>query len=223
MPAGAREIFAEGVIVPPLRWTGDVERFLLANVRTPDARRADLAAQRAAVERGADGLRALAARYGSAAVRAAACDLLDYAERRAREALGRLNTIDVVASDWLEGDGVDDVDLEIRVRLVIRDGRFDVDFTGTAPAARGLTVSFAQVEPIVAQRCAPCHSEHPTLVTVAPKGIVLDTAGQIQAQAALIKTVAVDSHVMPLGNVTHMADAERKLLGIWIAQGAKAP
>jgi len=93
----------------------------------------------------------------------------------------------------------------------------------TAPAARGLTVSFAQVEPVVAQRCAPCHSEHPTLVTAAPKGIVLDTAAQIQAQAALIKTVAVDSHVMPLGNVTHMADAERKLLGIWIAQGAKAP
>jgi N-methylhydantoinase B len=137
MPAGAREIFAEGVIVPPLRWTADLERFLLANVRTPDARRADLAAQRAAVERGADGLRALAARYGSAAVRAAACDLLDYAERRAREALGRLNAIDVVASDWLEGDGVDDIDLEIRLQLVIRDGAFDVDFTGTAPAARG--------------------------------------------------------------------------------------
>ena len=64
MPAGAREIFAEGVIVPPLRLTADVERFLLANVRTPETRRADLAAQRAAVTRGAEGLRALAARYG---------------------------------------------------------------------------------------------------------------------------------------------------------------
>jgi len=137
MPAGAREIFAEGIIVPPLRLTPEIERFLLANVRTPDARRADLAAQRAAVERGADGLRALAARYGSAAVRAAACDLLDYAERRAREALGRLGTVDVVASDWLEGDGVDDADLEIRVRVEIRDGAFHVDFTGSAPAARG--------------------------------------------------------------------------------------
>jgi len=137
MPAGAREIFAEGVVVPPLRLTPDVERFLLANVRTPDARRADLAAQRAAVERGADGLRALAARYGPAAVRLAACDLLDYAERRAREALGRLNAVDVGASDWLEGDGVDDADLEIRVRVEIRDGGFHVDFAGTAPAARG--------------------------------------------------------------------------------------
>jgi len=40
MPAGAREIFAEGIIVPPLRLTPEIERFLLANVRTPDARRA---------------------------------------------------------------------------------------------------------------------------------------------------------------------------------------
>lgn len=137
MPAGAREIFAEGVIVPPLRLSRDVEQFLLANVRTPDDRRADLAAQRAAVERGADGLRALAARYGSAAVRAAAADLLDYAERRAREALGRWSTPAVVASDWLEGDGVDDADLEIRVRVEIREGAFLVDFAGTAAAARG--------------------------------------------------------------------------------------
>src|SRR5437899_1296047 len=33
MPAGAREIFAEGVILPPLLLTPEVERMLLANVR----------------------------------------------------------------------------------------------------------------------------------------------------------------------------------------------
>ena len=137
MPAGAREIFAEGVIVPPLRLTADVERFLLANVRTPETRRADLAAQRAAVTRGAEGLRALAARYGWAAVRAAASDLLDYAERRARDALGRLPATGLTATDWLEGDGVDDADLGVSVRVDITDGVFHVDFTGTAPAARG--------------------------------------------------------------------------------------
>src|SRR5204863_173104 len=42
MPAGAREIFAEGVIVPPLRLTPDVEHFLLANVRPPETRRAEI-------------------------------------------------------------------------------------------------------------------------------------------------------------------------------------
>jgi N-methylhydantoinase B len=137
MPAGAREIFAEGVIVPPLRLTADVERFLLANVRTAETRRADLAAQRAAVARGEEGLRALAARYGWAAVRGAATDLLDYAERRTRDALGRLTATALTATDWLEGDGVDDADLAIRVRVDIADGVFHVDFTGTAQAARG--------------------------------------------------------------------------------------
>ena len=137
MPAGAREIFAEGVIIPPLRLTADVERFLLANVRTPETRRADLAAQRAAVTRGAEGLRALAARYGWAAVRGAATDLLDYGERRARDALGRLTARALTATDWLEGDGVEDADLAISVRVDIADGVFHVDFAGTAPAARG--------------------------------------------------------------------------------------
>jgi N-methylhydantoinase B len=137
MPAGAREIFAEGVILPPLRLTPEVERVLLANVRTPDTRRGDLAAQRAAVERGADGLRALVARYGWPVVRSAARDLLDYAERRTREALSRLPVAGLAATDWLEGDGVDDVDLPITVRIDIADGVFHADFTGTAPAARG--------------------------------------------------------------------------------------
>src|SRR5437016_5375473 len=133
MPAGAREVFAEGVIVPPLRLTADVERFLLANVRTPETRRADLAAQRAAVARGAEGLRALAARYGWAAVRGAATDLLDYAERSAREALGRLSASAITATDWLEGDGVDDADLAITVRVDITDRVVHRHFTRTRP------------------------------------------------------------------------------------------
>ena len=139
MPAGAREIFAEGVILPPLRLTADVERFLLANVRTPEIRGADLEAQRAAVQRGAEGLRALAARYGTAGLRAAAGDLLAYAERRTREALRRIDAPQggLTATDWLEGDGVDDLDLPIAVRVDIEDGCFHADFTGTAPAARG--------------------------------------------------------------------------------------
>ncbi len=137
MPAGARELFQEGVIVPPLRLTPEVERFLLANVRTPETRRADLAAQRAAVERGGDALRALAGRHGAAALRAAAQDLLEYAERRTREALGRWSIAGLEATDWLEGDGVDDADMAIRVRVDIRDGVFHADFAGTASAARG--------------------------------------------------------------------------------------
>jgi len=137
MPAGAREIFAEGIVLPPVRWTPEIERLLLANVRTPEVRRGDLAAQRAAVERGGEGLRALVARYGRDAVGAAARDLIEYAERRTRAALAKVAATGLRATDWLEGDGVDDVDLPIMVRVDIREGMFHADFAGTAPAARG--------------------------------------------------------------------------------------
>jgi len=137
MPAGARELYQEGIVIPPSRFTPELERVLLANVRTPAMRRGDLAAQRAAVERGADGLRSLASRHGWGALRAAVRELLDYAERRTRSAISRLPSATMNAVDYLEGDGVTDEDLEIRVTITIRDGVFHADFTGTHGAAPG--------------------------------------------------------------------------------------
>src|SRR5205085_1478805 len=49
MPAGARELVQEGLVIPPTRFTADLEQLVLANVRTPAMRRGDLAAQRSAV------------------------------------------------------------------------------------------------------------------------------------------------------------------------------
>ena len=137
MPAGARELLAEGLVLPPVLYTPEVERVLLANVRTPDVRRADLAAQRAAVERGAEGLWALAARHGWTFVQEAARELQNDAEARTRAVLGRLPRLTATATDWLEGDGVTDADIPIRVTVDIRDGTFHADFTGTAPAVPG--------------------------------------------------------------------------------------
>jgi len=89
--------------------------------------------------------------------------------------------------------------------------------------ASGATVSFAQVQHVIDQRCTACHSSHPTRVSVAPAGIMFDTPAQITAQAALIRQQAVLTNNMPLGNVTGMTRAERDLVGRWIAQGAKMP
>ncbi len=93
----------------------------------------------------------------------------------------------------------------------------------SAPASAAQTVPFAQVQPIVLERCAFCHSLHPrsTQFTSAPLGIRLDTPQEIASQAAAIEAVAVQLRTMPLGNATHMTDAERQLLGVWIRQGAK--
>jgi len=94
--------------------------------------------------------------------------------------------------------------------------------TGGGGAADSVgAVAFSRVQPIVQERCVPCHSTHPTKVSSAPLGIVFDTPAQIAAQASMIKQVAVTTRVMPLGNATGMTQAERDLLGAWIQQGAK--
>ena len=138
MPSGARELFQEGLIIPPTRFTPELERLVLANVRTPIMRRGDLAAQRAAVERGAMALRALARRHGWNALRDAARELIDYAERRTKAALSRLPLGEpTTAVDYLEGDGVVDQDLQIQVTVSIVGGVFHADFAGTHGAALG--------------------------------------------------------------------------------------
>jgi uncharacterized membrane protein len=89
----------------------------------------------------------------------------------------------------------------------------------SASSASGPPPSFAEVQAIVANRCAPCHSEHPTEpgYSAPPSGIVLETPAQILAFADLIRTVAVDSTAMPLGNATKMTQAERDALARWLA------
>jgi uncharacterized membrane protein len=84
-------------------------------------------------------------------------------------------------------------------------------------------VPFARVTQIIQTRCAACHSTHPTRVDTAPLGITMDTPEEIQRLAPAIQTQAVETTIMPLGNVTQMTKAERQLLGRWIAQGAKIP
>ena len=89
------------------------------------------------------------------------------------------------------------------------------------PAATA-SVSYAQIAPIVAQRCAVCHAVHPVQAgfATAPGGVLLDTPAQIKENAQRSYDQAVATHTMPLGNVTHMTGAERAMLGAWITAGA---
>jgi len=73
-------------------------------------------------------------------------------------------------------------------------------------------VAFEQVQPIVEQRCATCHSG-----AAAPLGVRLETDEEITARAEDIERQAVLTRAMPPANATGMTDEERELLGAWIA------
>jgi uncharacterized membrane protein len=104
----------------------------------------------------------------------------------------------------------------VAIALAIRPDR-------STSASAGTAVPFARVQQIVEARCVPCHQERPHSfgITSPPNGIRLDSPDAVVALAQAIETQAVDTHEMPIGNLTHMTDAERATLGAWIDQGAK--
>ena len=73
-------------------------------------------------------------------------------------------------------------------------------------------VAFEQIAPVIAGRCATCHSG-----ASAPLGIQLETREQIEARGDDIERQAVRTRAMPPGNATGMTDEERELLASWIA------
>jgi uncharacterized membrane protein len=85
----------------------------------------------------------------------------------------------------------------------------------------GQAVPFAQVQSIVAERCASCHAASPTQegFSSPPAGIELETPDEIAQRADVIRAV-VSSRSMPLGNVTGMTDEERDLVVAWVEAGA---
>jgi uncharacterized membrane protein len=84
-----------------------------------------------------------------------------------------------------------------------------------APRPSG-QASFADVEPVIATRCASCHADKPTFqgLAEAPKGVKLDSEERIRAQAAQIRQT-VRARLMPPGNLTGLTDQERALLEQW--------
>ena len=147
----AREVYEEGLRIPPVFLVRggvvqrDVLALLLANVRTADERRADLAAQQGAQATGERRLQELAARVGAATLVRAAAALLEATERRSRAALRRLPRGTWRAQDVLDGDGLVPGEVRIRAALTLGGGRARVDFTGSAPQTRGPVNAVAAV------------------------------------------------------------------------------
>src|SRR3974390_2888410 len=146
------DIFGEGLRIPPLRLisrgtlNGDIEKLILANVRTPDERKGDLGAQLAATLRASERLRALADRYGGAELVGLMAEGVDYSERLMRATLTDLPDGEGTFEDFCDGDGIADdqagKDAPFRIRMCVKKqrDRLIVRFAGTdAPLQRPAT------------------------------------------------------------------------------------
>jgi len=143
MPAGSRTVFQEGLVIPPLRLLREGEEqaealeLILANVRTPEIRRGDLRAQIASARVAQARLDELVERRGEETVLGAFEEVVAYAERRSREAVSALPDGRHEASGEIEGDGVSDEDIPLRVAVEIAGAAMTIDFQGSAEQVPG--------------------------------------------------------------------------------------
>ena len=129
MPADSHTLAEEGVVISPRVLDDAAIDELVARMRQPAERRADLRAQLAANRIGALRLSALAERLGFERLRAATDAVLDYAERRTRACLSELPDGERLAEDLLEAR---DGDLVLRLRAHVHGDRLTLDFAGSA-------------------------------------------------------------------------------------------
>jgi N-methylhydantoinase B len=145
MPSDATEVFAEGLMVPPIKlWDAGVPNraaltIMARNSRMPDHLAGDLDAEASACTMGARRLADLFARYGRGTVEACFDAILDRTtETFRREVLARIPDGTFVWEDYAEHDGVDPPRLHgQRITLTKSDDRIVIDFTGTSPQAKG--------------------------------------------------------------------------------------
>lgn len=139
----AREIFEEGLRIPPVRIyrrgerNDDLWRTILTNVRTPVERAGDLDAQLAALHAGSTRLLEIAERRGIDVTLAAMDALIDYADRLVSAGLAEIPDGTFVGEDAIEDDGFGSGPLPIKATLELMGSELVIDFQGTAPQTAG--------------------------------------------------------------------------------------
>jgi N-methylhydantoinase B len=210
MPADSRTLDEEGVVISPQPLTAETLERLVAQMRQPEQRRADLRAQVAANRTGATRLAELHARMP---LQEAMEATIEYAERRTRAALAKLPDGTREASDVLEGA---EGDLELHLQATIADDTLTLDFTGSAPQHDGnlncplaVTVSacWFAVRVLTDPDIPPSSGAMAPVTVIAPEGCLLN---------------ATPPHAVVAGNVetsSRVADLVLKAFGRALGQG----
>ena len=134
-----REIFQEGLLIPPLKIAkrGELNKDLIAvyrsNCRTPDANMGDIKAMLASLRTGAQRVADMIEQHGLGTFLDCQEELQAYSATKAQAVLRRIPNGEYVFWDYLDDDIVSPIPLRVRVRLVVKDGTVHLDLTGTDP------------------------------------------------------------------------------------------
>jgi len=209
----AGDIHQEGLVFPPTKYSfsrdwsgGGLERFVASNVRMPDATIGDLNAQFAANAIGAERMRELCRKFGVETVDAAMVEMLDYAERRIRSAIGAVPDGTYTGEAMLDDDGIGQEPVRIKAKLTINGDEIEVDFTGSDPQVKtNMNNPFASTEAaaiaclksVLTDPDVPINDGSTRAIKVtAPKGSILNPLPPAPVRARLLPSYRVFNAVM---------------------------
>jgi N-methylhydantoinase B len=146
----ATEVVQEGIRVPPIKLykAGELQEgardLLMANIRIPEQRQADLRAQLSAMVVGEERLRTIFAKYGAGTVREAMTELADRSEAQMRALIETIPDGRYRHVDHLDSDGISQEPLVCALEVTVAGDTISFDFAGSSPPVRGpLNTSYA--------------------------------------------------------------------------------
>ena len=153
----ARETFNEGLHLPAVRYqsrgvtSGDIERIIAANSRTPELVLGDIRGQVGSCRLGEQRLLELVSKYGIEKIAACYARLFELSEQRLRGAVAEWKDGRFEAERLVDDDGIE-LNTPVRVHVVVekKGDSIHFDFSGSADQTKGP----ANIRPPLAQAAA---------------------------------------------------------------------
>lgn len=189
--AGAREIFQEGIRIPPLKLAEKgvlneaIVNLVLANVRQPDETSGDLQAQIAALGIGARAMERIANKYGSSDLAAATSAILDGSEKMMRAAISALPNGVSEFTEFVDDDGQSEGPIRLQVRLEKFGDRIKLDFAGSSQQVQG---------PVNNTRAMTCSAVYYALLAALGKDIPANSGCYRPIDITLPESSVVNAH-----------------------------
>ncbi|HET7681292.1 MAG TPA: hydantoinase B/oxoprolinase family protein [Xanthobacteraceae bacterium] len=153
----ARETFNEGLHLPAVRYqsrgvtSGDIERIIAANSRTPELVLGDIRGQVGSGRLGEQRLLELVGKYGKEKIEACYARLFELSEQRLRGAVAEWKDGRFEAERLVDDDGIE-LNTPVRIHVVVekKGDSIHFDFSGSADQTKGP----ANIRPPLAQAAA---------------------------------------------------------------------
>lgn len=139
----ATDIYQEGFRIPPVKiydkgkYNQILADVMFHNMRVPDDRRGDMAAQLNSLEMGAKRLEEFFNRFHDDTIFACVDELKDRSEKLMRQRISEIPDGTYRYTDYMDSDGLDEGHLTIDVKMIVEGTNITFDLSASSPECRG--------------------------------------------------------------------------------------